>query len=270
MGIIETILSLFKPTSEKEQYYQKKKETEETALADTVFWDKMDLDIFVNGKVCAEQNICPYCKQKLLEKKKSSFKCNFCKNKIHIKRELSSSTQGYYTNDEIEKIDELWSICNKRKKFLKLWDDANKRIPEVIPHTFDKDKSKNINIVLINLRLANIGYYTSENLAKLRDCRFIEGNIQMLYGTIPQATNCFMQILYLDIIDDIMKELNPVIAPAIFEYAFQENLSIDKYEKIFKFNAESLIKSLKFNVPVTPDDAWNRIVEYSSTKDSNE
>ena len=229
----------------KEQYYQNKKETEETAVADTVFWDKSeDID----------------------------------------KKELS-----------------------KRKKFLKLWNDIHKQIPEVIPNSFDSDKSKNIGIVLSNLRLANIEYYNSQNLTKLRNCRFIEGNMQMLYGTVPQATNCFMQILFLDMVMEYIdiynimylevedeytdyfsdketvipkKILNNLsqkafnewskekssIAPAIYSWAFQENLSTDKYEKIFKFNAENLIKSLKFDVPVTPDDAWNRIIEYSKTK----
>lgn len=208
MGIFEAILALFKQDNEKKQYYQNKKETEETAVADTVFWDK-------------SENV--------------------------DKKELS-----------------------KRKKFLKLWNDIYKQIPEVIPTSFDKDKSKNINIILTNLRLANIEYYTYKNLTKLRNCRFIEGNIQMLYGTIQQATNCFMQVLYLDIIDDVMNKLEPVIAPKIYKWAFQENLPMDKFEKIFKFNAESIIKSLKFEVSVSPDKAWNKIVEYSNVKNNTD
>lgn len=227
----------------KEDYYKRKQEIKETALTDTVFWDKaQDID----------------------------------------KKEIT-----------------------KREKFLKLWYEANKQITEVIPTTFDKDKSKNMNIVFTSLRLANASYYQSENLSKLRNCRMIEGQMQQLYGTIQQATNCFMQILFLDLIDDYVSIYNllyleledeytdffsdketiipkkalkslikkaykewlkekHVVAPAIYDLAFQEELAIDKFEKIFKFNAENLIKSLKFEVPITADKAWEIITKYNN------
>ena len=188
----------------KEEYENKKTELEETALADTVFWDKMEL------------------------------------------------------SEETKKSKEY----KNRKKFLELWDSINKRLSEVAPKTFSSDKIKNIQLVLTTMRLGHISYYEKENINKLAECRRIEGQIQQIYGTTAQATNCFMQVLFLDMIDDALNNRAGLIAPKIYKWAFSEKLSEDEFKKIFIFNAENVIKNVRYDVPIAPEDAWKKIKDY--------
>ena len=201
MGFLDKIKSLFNSElTEKEKYYLHKKELEETALADTVFWDKTD-------------------------------------------------------NIDTKEL-------NKRKKFLKLWEQA----VDLINVNFGQNKTKNMQEVIMTLQLGNNECFYNNKV--WRDFRLLEGQIQLLYGTIPQATNCFMQILYLDMIDNATNNFNFVIAPKIYKWAFQENLPIENFEKIFKFNAENIIKSAKFEISITPEEAWGKILEYRNLKEN--
>ena len=52
------------------------------------------------------------------------------------------------------------------------------------------------------------------------------------------------------------------IAPAIYESAFKEDLPLEKFEEIFLFNANSLVETLQFKPPITPEKAWEKILEY--------
>lgn len=198
MGIIAFLESLFKEKqeTEKEQYQKQKKDIAETAVSDTVFWDK---------------------------------------------------------NENIDKKE-----LNKRKKFLKLLLDAQK----LVDISYKQDKQENIEQVITALHFGKPEYYKKENICKLRNCRLIEGQIQLLYSTVQQATNSFMQILYLDILDDSLMDVKTTIAPSIYKWAFQEDLPVEKFENIFIFNAESLSKQLHFRKPITPQEAWGIILEY--------
>ena len=338
MDIINFIKSLFLNTnnnkiednnSEKEQYYLRKKELEETAIADTVFWDKIDLSQFNKEKCFYETWTCPYCKEKLPDRKGTSFKCINCKKKIYKKHLILSDTYGIFREEDKGIIEDYWNIFLEHKKFLEIWDGINKRLPEIVPTVFDADKTKNIQLILMRMRLGHISYYERKNLNKLRDCRFTEGQLQQLFGTISQATNCFMQCLFIDLMGDyntlyddkeIKEELieklkiekenikiavknqkeeikyykklaklqgsyfnksdyeydspkidesllewmnvGKFIAPGIYNSAFSENLSIEEFEKIFKFNAKNVIKNVRYAVPITPDEAWEKIKNY--------
>ena len=90
----------------------------------------------------------------------------------------------------------------------------------------------------------------------LRICRYYEGKFQRLYGTIEQSTNAFMSVLYIDII-----ESNKVFDKA-YKEAFKEKLTLEKFEEIFIFNANSLAKTLRFESKITPQKAWEKILEY--------
>lgn len=336
MNIIDLIKSFFvndnKNNSEKEQYYAKKKEIEDTAIADTVFWDNLNVDIFKTNIDFLSNWICPYCNNKLTEKKGSSFKCPNCKNKIYKKREILTKTEGLFTEEDRNKIQELWNEYQKRKTFLKYWENIN----ELINVTFSSDKTQNMNAIFVSLRLANPQYFKKNNLSKLRDCRYYEAKLQEMYGSIQQATNCYMQCLFIDLIGDYntlyddkdMKqelledlriekeniknyikaqkeeveyyekmsdlhnssfdkkdyeyELPKVeesllewmnvgcnIYPEIYQGAFEENLSIEKFEQIFKFNAESLLKNIKFDLPISVDEAWNKVLDYRNNLKEN-
>ena len=112
---------------------------------------------------------------------------------------------------------------------------------------------------ITSLHFGRKEFYTKEHLLDLRICRYYEGKIQKLYGTIEQATNAFMSVLYIDII-----ESNKVFDKA-YKEAFKENLTIEKFEEIFMFNSNSLAKSLRFEPKVTPQKAWEKILEYRKT-----
>lgn len=109
------------------------------------------------------------------------------------------------------------------------------------------------------LRLGKKEFYKKEHLLDLRICRYYAGIIQLLYGTVQQATNDFMSVLYIDII-----ECNKVF-PNVYKKAFKEKLTLKKFEEIFLANAHSLYKVLQFNSPITPEQAWQKILEYRST-----
>lgn len=109
---------------------------------------------------------------------------------------------------------------------------------------------------ITNLHYGRKEFYTKEHLFTLRICRYYEGKFQRLYGTIEQSTNAFMSVLYIDII-----ESNKVFDKA-YKEAFKEKLSIEKLKEIFLFNANSLIKTLQFKPPITPQQAWEKILEY--------
>lgn len=109
---------------------------------------------------------------------------------------------------------------------------------------------------ITNLHFGRKEFYTKENILDLRICRYYEGKMQRLYGRIEQATNAFMSVLYIDII-----ESNKVFDKA-YKEAFKENLTIEKFEEIFMFNANSLVETLQFKPPITPQKAWEKILEY--------
>lgn len=109
---------------------------------------------------------------------------------------------------------------------------------------------------ITTLHLGRKEFYTKEHIYDLRICRYFEGKIQKLYGTIEQATNAFMSVLYIDLIDCGQ------VFPKAYKEAFKEKLSLEKFEEIFLANANSLAKVLQFTPPITPEEAWQKILEY--------
>ena len=90
----------------------------------------------------------------------------------------------------------------------------------------------------------------------MRICRHYEGLAWLKLGNKEQATNAFMSVLYLDLFGnwDISnkKWFGGSIFPNAYKKAFQENLSMEKFEEIFLFNANNLVKTLQFKPPIIP------------------
>jgi hypothetical protein len=112
---------------------------------------------------------------------------------------------------------------------------------------------------IFKLHLGKKEFYTKEHILDLRICRYFEGKIQRLYGTIEQSTNAFMSVLYIDLIDS-----KQVFSKA-YKEAFKEKLTEEKFKEIFLFNANSLLKTLQFKPQITPEEAWQKIIEYKNT-----
>lgn len=275
----------------REQYSERKAQKEREALASSRFWDELDIDIFNKNIEYCKNNICPYCTEQLPERKGKTYKCPICKNKIYRKKVLNQG-EGLFTEDERDIIDKTCIEYENRKSFLDLWRSAN----EIIPIKLDENKQYNINSAaqqaIILLHRGKPQFYNQENNIELRNCKMLEGKFQRRYGTPQQATNVYMQILYLDLIDDFdriffeyasnecslfdmdnimqkvhkkFKEKEILIAPAIYGWAFNEDLPLEQFEKIFKFNANSLKEQLKFDVLISPDEAWQKILEYRAS-----
>jgi hypothetical protein len=68
-----------------------------------------------------------------------------------------------------------------------------------------------------------------------------------------------MSVLYIDLI-----ESGKVFKNA-YQKAFKEKLTEEKFKEIFLFNANSLLKTLQFKPPISPEQAWQKIIEYKNT-----
>lgn len=154
----------------------------------------------------------------------------------------------------------------KYKKYLKLCN-------QITQSSLISINEKDINGNIIKLHLGKKLYYKKENLDKIRMCRYYEGELQLLFGSKEQATNAFMTVIYLDLVgnynqlypDDGNSEwFGGMIAPGIYSMAFKEDLPIEKFEQIFKFNAQNFAKTVNYEMPITPNEAWEKILEYRS------
>ena len=259
-------------------------------LNDFYFWEQINLPNYTQNRKNYNNGICPYCGKSVGAKKNRAFKCPNCKNKI-IKRSTPIERNYIYcTETEANDIDNNYSEIAKRKKFLEIYkniDDIKLTTPEFIEignqckTQYTNDKKRNLQILIQNLHIGIPKYYKSPKyINKIRMLRFYEGEIQTAFGSIQQATNAYMTILYIDLIGDYnelySKELKSsgeeewfesFIAPGIFSRAFCENLSIEKYEKIFKFNANCFFKEVNYKLPITPDEAWVKIIDYKNNND---
>ena len=234
------------------------------------------------------------------KKKIKRYKCPSCKGKIYRKREILTTNEGLFTEQEKETLDNLWHEFQERKAFLGMWRKAN----EIISIKLDENTKYDIKTAseqaITSLHLGKPEFYKKKKLTDLRNCRMVEGEFQRRFGTVQQATNCYMSILYLDLLDDFemaftdaclnndididdngkfilppdkKKEItklaiqefnkkNVFLAPAIYQWAFQEDLSLEKFEQIFKFNAQNLREQIKPKPPITPDEAWQKVLKY--------
>ena len=128
-------------------------------------------------------------------------------------------------------------------------------------------KSNNPNDVIGALHFGKKEYYKKTEFDALRVCRCYEGMAWEKLGNKEQATNAFMSVLYLDLLgnwDSLDKKWsNGKIHSHAYKSAFQENLSMEKFEEIFLFNANNLVETLQFKPPITPQQAWEKIKSYN-------
>lgn len=285
------LLSFPNACNSREEYHERKNEKIKLILNDFYFWEKLETEIFLNGKKLLKNWTCPYCGEKLPERKGKTFNCSACKNKVFKKSEVITKEEGLYTKEQRDKIEAIWSEYHKRSALIEIWQYLDKIIiPEptmpklgnTIKSQLTDDKNKNIETLLFMLGLGLPEYYKKENLNDLRECKLYEAELQERYGTTQQATNAYMKLLYIDLMGDYCelysdsdcdkKELkadgfkewdNGFIAPAIYECAFKEDLSMEKFEEIFLFNANNLVETLQFKPPITPQQAWEKIKTYN-------
>ena len=235
---------------------------------------KIDKNEFKENIKYYENKICPYCQAQLPECKAYAFVCPSCKNKIYKRTDFISKKYVYLTEKEKTVFEELRQDYSNYKKYIKLCDT-------IIQTDLMKVSKNNPEITITKLHFGKKIYYTNKkHISDLRMSRFYEGEVQNIYGTIEQATNAFMTVLYIDLCGDynLMYDYDKTepewcqgfIAPGIYNRAFQENLSLEKFEKIFKFNAESLLNTIRYTLPVSPDEAWQKILEYHNALTSQQ
>lgn len=291
MGFINNIIEFFKKFfAEQSEYERTKQLKRQYAFNDFYFWEKLEIPCYKINKEYLKNWLCPYCNKNLEPKKGKTFKCPHCKEKIFKTREIKTKEEGLFTTTQKQELKLLFNEYNKRIKFIEKYQYIDKIlsvnaslqvIGNLARYHYTNDKMKNIETLIFYLHLGIPDFYKKQNLNKLRECRFFEGYFQNTYGTIQQATNAFMTVLYIDLMgeyctlyddkdytkkelkEDGFKEWNHAfIAPAIFGFAFEEDLPIEKFKEIFLFNANCLIKQLQFTPPITPEKAWQKILEY--------
>lgn len=128
---------------------------EKYALSATVFWDRLDVNVFKKNLECFSKWVCPYCGEKLSQLKSNSFKCSHCKNKIHRRKEILSQTQGLFTEQEKETLEKLRQELQSRKKFWSIYKSAN----DLVNFEFSENKQKNIENLIIKLHFGQREYY---------------------------------------------------------------------------------------------------------------
>lgn len=271
----------FPNTITREEYYHRKTEREKLAISKTLFWEELDIDLFSDNITLNNKNICPYCGHTLPIRKGKSFKCPCCKNKIFRKREILSKKEGLFTEKEQDLLNELWEEVQTRKKFLELWNETNNLLKIKLDKNRQYTMQTAIQQAIINLHSGKLNLYTKNGLKKLRQYYFMEAKLQTFCGTTPQAIDAYMTILYIDLMGDYCtlydtpEELDKetkkefpewsqgFIAPAIYNWAFVKKLPLEKNKKLFLFNANILEETLNFKPPISPNEAWNKILEYT-------
>lgn len=277
----------FPNTITREEYYRRKTKREKLAISKTLFWDELNLDIFLKNLKLNKNNTCPYCGNTLPIRKGKTFKCTSCKNKVFRKREILTSQEGLFTEEERDILDNLWKEYNSRVKFIQLWEETNTLIKIKLDREKQYTVQSAIQQAIIDLHFGKKSIYTKQGFKELRRFRFMEAELQAFCGNITQATNTYMTILYIDLIGDYCtlydfpEELDKetieefpewshgFIAPAIYGWAFKEDLSLEEYKKLFLFNANNLVKMLNFEPPITPNRAWEKILEYKEEHIAN-
>lgn len=230
---------------------------------------KVDINKFIENEKFFEKTICPYCQKQLPDRKTQAFICPNCKNKIYKRTNFISKKYVYLTEQEKPIFEELRQDYSNYKNYTKLCDT-------IIQTGLMSVSKSNPQVTITKLHFGKKIYYKNKKyLSDLRMARFYEGEIQKIYGTIEQATNAFMTVLYIDLCGDYngmydYDKSEPewhggIIAPGIYSRAFREKLSLEKFEKIFKFNAESLANTIQYSLPVSPNEAWQKILEYQNT-----
>ena len=260
----------------KEEYYERKLLRETLAISNTDFWDEINISRFNKNIEFFENNICPYCFTSIPIRKSGSFKCTKCKQKIYKKKIPYNNKEGLFTEESKCEADNVRFEFQKRISFLGLWDSI-KRIVDV---NLISDKKRNIDIIINALQNAKEEYYRPNNLNLLRDCRFLQAKLNSLYNNEKEAKKCYMQILYIDLMGDYCKlyddpdfnqeELdlefkkwdNAFIAPAIIIGAKLFENSISESRVLFEQSVKELIINFNFDLPITIEDAWNKILEY--------
>lgn len=242
----------------KEEY--KKKENELTT--DVIKTLNIDKKCYSKNIEYFEKKLCPYCNESIVNKKSTSFLCPICKNKIYRKNHFINKKTLYLTEQELNLFINEKEEYNKYKKFCGLCRKINQ---SKLIYVNEKD----IQGTIIKLHLGKKTFYQRNTFFDLRISRHCEGLIQLIYGTPQQATNAFMSVLYMDLFGnyDILDKKWDLgsVHPNAYANAFNEDLTLEKFEKIFLANANSLVKVLQFTPPIMPEEAWQKILEYRKT-----
>ena len=299
--IVNTLKSFFHKLYQNNEYESKKKLIYKIVLDDFYFWEKISLPSYQKNTKYYNEGICPYCNNNIEAKKSRAFKCLHCKNKIVKRTSPIVKNLLYCTESEASEIENIYAEIQKRKKFLEIYKNFESiqsektefvEIGNSCKAKYTTNKIQNLQILLQQIHLGLPKYYkTPEYIDKIRMLRFYEGEIQTFFGSVQQATNAYMTVLYIDLIGNYnelfsnkmcrelghsVKELKKsgeeewygsFIAPGIFTRAFCENLTTEKFEKIFKFNAEIFHKEVSYKLPISVDTAWEKILNY---KNNNE
>ena len=246
-----------KPITKEE--YRKRQDDLTKDVIETLNIDKKSYSKNINY---FENKKCPYCEEKIENKKSTSFLCPVCKNKIYRKNHFINKKTLYLTEQDVNLFIEEREKYSKYRQFCGLCRKLNQT---GLIYVNEKD----IQGTITKLHFGKKSFYNKNSFFDLRICRYYEGMVQEIYGTKEQATNAYMSVLYLDLFGNyniLDKKWDcGTVFPNSYDTAFQENLSIEKFEEIFINNANSLIEVLQFTPPITPQEAWEKILEYKKS-----
>ena len=139
------------------------------------------------------------CESKQEAKKREKLKYNLAQNDFY-----------FWDKTDISNKKEI----NKRKKFLKYYQYIDNiilpfptllEIGNIAKEKYTSNKDENIRLLISCLHNGLPQYYTKINLNKLRECRFYEAEIELLFGLPEQAIKAFMDVLYIDLLGDYCK-----------------------------------------------------------------
>ena len=216
------------------------------------------------------------CESKQEAKRRDYLKCNLAQNEFY-----------FWDKTDISNKKEI----NKRKKFLKYYQYIDSiilpfptllEIGNIAKEKYTLNKDENIRLLISCLHNGLPQYYTKKNLNKLRECRFYEAEIELLFGLSEQAIKAFMDVLYIDLLGDYcelyddkkyskqelkndgFKEWSEgFIAPKIFKSVFKNNKTFQSLKEQFVNNAHSLSNNFDFVPPKSPEQVWEILQKYN-------
>ena len=187
----------FFPIYSREDYLKQKKEIQDKAYRESIFFEAINTDIFYNNLMFFQKKECPYCGENITIKKSNSFKCPYCQNKIFKNSDLFSNFDCLFTLEQKETRNKLKKEVSKRKSFFKSIETQS--IAPIIKNiSFSDDKEENINI-LIDSILNNKKYATEvTKLSEYRMSNFFLAEIITLFKGNEMALKAWFRVIYID------------------------------------------------------------------------
>lgn len=267
----------FFPKYDPEEYKRQKLLRNHKAFKGCEFWDGMNIDFSFNIELL-HNKMCPYCSSELPNRKGKSYKCPSCGGKVYRLKDLISDFEGLFTQEQKETREQLKKELSRRKRFLEIYQNAKNYID------FKPTKFKNDNIVILVGLLNESKKYISKpsSVNKLRMCRFYEGELCFnIEGYEKLGLNAFLAVSYIDLWgsynslfcdEDFTKEElledgftefrdDNRIAPYILEKIKSFDCNIERLKGLFLVCAKMVEKSVKYNPPITLEEAWEKFYE---------